>query len=105
MFQAQYSKIIFSHIKNPEYIINVQLVWPRKKPLIVIMVPLSESKTFINLLKLSPSSIGLSLSQATTMLGAIQWAVRQSSEAENYLTRLEKLKLNLHAIGILNLII
>lgn len=51
------------------------------------MVPLSESETFINLLNLTPSSIGLSLSQATTMLGAIQWAVRQSSEAENYLTR------------------
>ena len=63
---------------------------PIKMPMIVIMVPLSESETFINLLNLTPSSIGLSLSQATTMLGAIQWAVRQSSEAENYLTRLAK---------------
>ena len=53
----------------------------------VIMVPLSQSETFTEFLNLTPSTIGLSLSQATTMLGAIQWAVRQSSEAENYLTR------------------
>ena len=55
----------------------------------VMMVPLSKSENFTNFLNLTPASIGLSLSQATTMLGSIQWAVRQSSEAENYLTRFE----------------
>ena len=53
----------------------------------VMMVPLSKSENFTSFLNLTPASIGLSLSQATTMLGSIQWAVRQSSEAENYLTR------------------
>ena len=43
------------------------------------------------MLNLTPSSIGLSLSQAATMLGSIQWAVRQSSEAENYLTSVERI--------------
>ena len=33
----------------------------------------------------------LSLSQAYTMLGSMQWAVRQSSEAENYLNSVERI--------------
>ena len=37
------------------------------------------------------ATIGLSLSQAYTMLGSMQWAVRQSSEAENYLTSVERI--------------
>ena len=57
----------------------------------IMMVPLSQSPELSGLLSLTPSAIGLSLSQAATMLGSIQWAVRQSSEAENYLTSVERI--------------
>ena len=57
----------------------------------VIMIPLSQDDSFKELLRLTPASIGLSLSQTATMLGSIQWAVRQSSEAENYLTSVERI--------------
>ena len=56
----------------------------------MIMIPISQQDD-ISALNLTPATIGLSLSQAYTMLGSMQWAVRQSSEAENYLTSVERI--------------
>ena len=56
----------------------------------VIMIPISQSDD-LGVINLTPATIGLSLSQAYTMLGSMQWAVRQSSEAENYLTSVERI--------------
>lgn len=56
----------------------------------MIMIPISQSDD-LGVINLTPATIGLSLSQAYTMLGSMQWAVRQSSEAENYLTSVERI--------------
>ena len=71
----------------------------------IIFIPLSLDERFIQLLNLTPSSIGLALSQvvnesfieckdffkAITMMGSINVAIRKSALAENELTSVERI--------------
>ena len=53
-------------------------------------IPLSQSEKFQSLLQLSVGSVGVVLSATSNMLGTLSWGIRQSSEAENNFTSVER---------------
>lgn len=59
--------------------------------LAVAFIPLAQSQKFVDLLGLTPSTIGLALSSCVNMLGMLQWGVRQSSEMETHMTSVERI--------------
>ena len=54
-------------------------------------VPLSQSEKFKSMLQLSVGSVGFVLSATSNMLGTLSWGIRQSSEAENNFTSVERI--------------
>ena len=54
-------------------------------------VPLSQSEKFKSMLQLSVGSVGVVLSATSNMLGTLSWGIRQSSEAENNFTSVERI--------------
>lgn len=54
-------------------------------------IPLSQSEKFQSLLQLSVGSVGVVLSATSNMLGTLSWGIRQSSEAENNFTSVERI--------------
>lgn len=59
--------------------------------LAIVFIPLSQSQKFVDLLGLTPSTIGMALSSCLNMLGNLQWGVKQSTEMETHMTSVERI--------------